>query len=627
MILIIAMLFMLLGHLLKWLRWELLIAVYEKPNHARLIQAMAMGQVMNVAVPFHLGYAFKVFWAGRTMKNGYPLAASTVIADVYLDTLTVGVVFAVLSALQIHVDEIRTSVWIYGMAALLLVGVTIAAVLFKTIIKKLVKMAAGIFNAEIELGILYTTYCFFENMKNIYREINPLRVAVFTVGTWGAYFLSYNAFAQYMQSLGYACTLTAVFNCIFSFQNSADYLLYMLVPALALLGLSWILSQRNQSDREKTRYRYVLPQLNPNEKLSFLEMYFQENEKRDYIQLYLNINKDVNVIRDYSAGSNATTILCMNEHGTFFRKYALGQDAKKLQEQIDWLDEFCPILPLPQILKRDFEQMYCCYDMAYNPQAVSFFHYIHSMPVSESWNVLRSVLNCLEQSIYEKRRRAADRETIARYIQNKVIKNIGLCKNGGKYLRALWDYDTIYVNGTAYPNLKTYWKLLGMRYLMEVFAKDCYAVIHGDLTVENIVCISGGGENGWYLIDPNTANLHESPFLDYAKLLQSLHGGYEFLMTVKEVEIHENNITFLFTRSSAYKELYEHFKQYLFRTFSREEVRSIYVHEIVHYLRLMPYKIQKDAKRAVVFYVGMLIVIDDVCKMFGVNSSLEEQAG
>lgn len=622
MILIIAMLLMLLGHLLKCMRWELLIAVYEKPNRAKLIQAMAMGQVVNTAAPFHLGYAFRVFWSGRTMKNGYPLAVSTVIADLYLDTLTVGVVFATLFVLRIHTDEIRTSVWIYTMAALFLVGATIAAILFKTVIKKLVKMVAGLFNPKIELGILYTTYCFFENMKNIYREINPLRVAALTVGTWGAYFLSYNAFAQYMQSLGYDCTLTQVFQRIFSFQNGAEYFFFMLIPALVLLGFSWILQQKTKGFADQTRYRYVLPQLNPNEKLSFLEMYFRENEKREYIHLYLNINKDVNVIRDYSAGSNATTILCMNERGTFYRKYALGQDAEKLKEQIDWLEKYAPILPLPQILKQDFEQMYCCYDMAYNPQAVSFFHYIHSMPVSESWNILRSVLNCLEQSIYRESRRAADRETIAQYIQNKVIKNIGLCKNGGKYLKALWDYDTIYVNGTAYSNLKRYRKLLGTEYLTEAFARDCYAVIHGDLTVENIVCIPGAGKNGWYLIDPNTANLHESPFLDYAKLLQSLHGGYEFLMTVKEVEIHENNITFLFTRSSAYKELYEYLKQYLLSTFSREEVRSIFFHEIVHYLRLMPYKIQKDTKRAVVFYVGMLIVIDDVYKMFEMDSSL-----
>lgn len=47
------------------------------------------------------------------------------------------------------------------------------------------------------------------------------------------------------------------------------------------------------------------------------------------------------------------------------------------------------------------------------------------------------------------------------------------------------------------------------------------------------------------LIDPNTGNIHESPLLDYAKLLQSIHGGYEFLMSVKNVSVEDNNINFI----------------------------------------------------------------------------------
>ena len=625
MILIVAILLMLLGHLFKLMRWKLFIAVYEKPNHANLMQAMAMGQMINAVFPFRMGYAFKIFQSGKKMKNGYPLAVSTVVADLYLDTLTVGAVFAVLFLLGIHVDEIRASVWMYGLIALLLAALTIVAVLFKRMIKRLVKYAAGIFNQTIELGILYTTYCFFENIKNIYREINMVRVAGLTIGTWSAYFLSYNAFAEYMQSLGYECTLTEVFNHIFSFQNSIQYVVFMMMPAVALLVFSGLSAVKNKKDKDKTRYRYVLPQLNPNEKLSFLEMYFKDDEKRAYIDQYLNINRDVNVIRDYSAGSNATTMLCMGEKGTFFRKYALGQDAAKLEEQIEWLDRYHQLIPLPQIIKRSFGTDYCCYDMEYNPHAVSFFQYIHSMPVSESWRVLKNVLDNLNKSIHSIDKRKADRSTIERYIQTKVIKNMERCKNGGRYLRALWDYDTIDVNGTVYPNLKTYQELLGKRHLEELFAGDSYAVIHGDLTVENIVCIHGKDENDWYLIDPNTSNLHESPFLDYAKLLQSLHGGYEFLMMVKDVEIEENQVKFLFPKSSSYKELYEHYKRYLMTHFSREDVRSIFYHEIVHYLRLMPYKIQKDAKRAVIFYVGMLIVIHDVEQMFGMESDFAER--
>ena len=50
-----------------------------------------------------------------------------------------------------------------------------------------------------------------------------------------------------------------------------------------------------------------------------------------------------------------------------------------------------------------------------------------------------------------------------------------------------------------------------------------------------------------------------------------------------------------------------------------EKTRSIYFHEIIHWLRLMPYKIEKDGKRAFLFYAGMLMVMDDVINMYGEN--------
>ena len=61
-----------------------------------------------------------------------------------------------------------------------------------------------------------------------------------------------------------------------------------------------------------------------------------------------------------------------------------------------------------------------------------------------------------------------------------------------------------------------------------------YSDIHGDLTIENLICRrESEKEKDYYIIDPNTGNVHDSPNLDYSKLLQSLHGGYEFLMNTK----------------------------------------------------------------------------------------------
>lgn len=87
-------------------------------------------------------------------------------------------------------------------------------------------------------------------------------------------------------------------------------------------------------------------------------------------------------------------------------------------------------------------------------------------------------------------------------------------------------------------------------------------------------------------------------------------------MATKEVNVHENNINFLFTKSSAYMELHKMLREYMLKHFGEKRTKSIYYHEIIHWLRLMPYKIAKDDKREVLFYAGLLIVLHDVIELF-----------
>ena len=146
--------------------------------------------------------------------------------------------------------------------------------------------------------------------------------------------------------------------------------------------------------------------------------------------------------------------------------------------------------------------------------------------------------------------------------------------------------------------------------LRNLFAKDPVGTIHGDLTIENIICRTDN--DSWYLIDPNTGNLHESPFLDYGKLLQSLHGSYEFMMKTPRVAVQDNRIDFQLTRSAAYDALLAAVMEDLSARYPREQVESILMHEVIHWLRLMPYKLNKDRKRAAMFYAGLVMVANDV---------------
>ena len=151
-------------------------------------------------------------------------------------------------------------------------------------------------------------------------------------------------------------------------------------------------------------------------------------------------------------------------------------------------------------------------------------------------------------------------------------------------------------------------KYFDINHLSEVFSKSPVCDIHGDLTIENIIC----DEDSYYLIDPNTGNILECPYLDLGKLFQSLHGGYEFLMRIREVSVYENRINFTFMRSSAYDELYQRLRQYIIDTYDDQVLRQVYYHELIHWLRLMPYKLNHLGDRSLIFYAGMLMVLNSI---------------
>lgn len=630
----VAILFLMAGHICKAWRWKKIIASYEEVDMASLLRILAVGQGINMVLPLRIGDIVRVWQLGRKyLKNGVVLAISSVFADVFIDTVTVGLAFTTLFLLGIHSSEVRGMALQYGILSITLVLLSILAIREKKYVKLVIQKIASLFNSEIERKILSATYTVFDNIKDTFQAVKVLQIGFMTVGVWSCYFLSYESFAHFLRELGFDFTLTKVFQTIFSMAGSSLLMecivnhrnirwlwwgfLYLLLPLCIVLLLSAVLRMYSgKKSRETQLYRKVLPQLNPADKLAFLNVYFSGKEE-DYIELYLTINQGVSILQDFSAGSNATTILCMNEQITFYRKYAFGEDAGKLWEQVEWLKKYNEKLPLPVILKECQAEAYCYYDMSYEKDTLGFFRYIHTSSVEDSWEVLKNVLYVLNVSLYPIREREAEYDIMQEYIEKKVWGNIRICREWGmKKFRKFYNSKMVIINGVPYKNIFCYQDMLCIEHLERIFLNDKYCEIHGDLTIENIVCRQGTTK-GWYLIDPNTGSLHETKFLDYAKLLQSLHGKYEFLMMVKNVQVIDNRIEFLFTGSTAYQQLYEKYRTYLFETFSYEEVRSIYYHEVVHWFRLMPYKIRKNPELAVVFYAGLLMVLADVEKMFG----------
>ena len=629
--LIIAIITLSLAHFIKILRWRLFIEIYEEPRNRNLIQALSLGYLINLFFPFRvIGDFFRAIYSGKKMKNSYSLSFSTVIVDRILDIITVGILFYIFYIFSIYNKQIEKSFRFYMLFSVLIISLIILFYFFKGYIKIISLKVASLFNANIELNILKFMWALIWNFKDIFLKINKFKILIITTLMWLLYTFSYYLFSLFLLSQNYNFRLVDIFFLLFSKDIfGTDFLLiekkvsiffyiYMITPIIIMLLISKFLKIKSYSkkvDIETEDYFNLFPNQDNKEKLEFLRKYFLDKDK-SYIDNYLKINQKITIIRDFSAGSNATTMLCMKKDEIFYRKYSF-EDIEKLYEQVEWIVENKKRkLPLPEIIRKEKTNNYCYYDMLYKPSSIPLFEYIHSTPFEETWEMIENILKKLEEVLYTNKLRKADTESINKYIDLKVWDNITKIYDS-KILKKLLRYDEVIINGKSYKNLSYYLKYLSKEYLYDIFRDDIYSDIHGDLTIENIICNLNTMEEKYYIIDPNSENINNSANLDYAKILQSIHGGYEFMMRTYDISIEENQINFLFIKSQAYSYLYKKLNEYMNSKFEKEKIRSIYFHEIIHWLRLMPYKLKKDGKRALIFYSGLLMVLDDVITMYG----------
>lgn len=618
--LVIAIVSLLAGHLMKVYRWWLFIELYEKPSVSVLLKSLSIAHAINFIIPFHVGDIFRIWYSGKRMVNGVKFSLATIIVEHYIDLIVLALLCVVLYVIGHNTMGMMVLLMTIAATVVLLTVVTMR---WDNKTKRAIVSFAEIFNSRIELRILGLTWTFVAIFKKLISSISKARVVASTGLMWVLYMMSYWCFAESLQSKGFYIRLRDVVDIFFN-QSSIinphlyDYggsltvltiyvSIYVLLPLLTIFIASYLYDKnKNAAISSGSNGNSVIPHVNSRDALSFLETFFKGNIGGAYLKGFLEVNKDVSILEDYSAGSNAVTLLCTDGTTTFYRKFAIGTDGEKLYDQIRWLQEHHQVIALPHIIKVKREDNYCFYDMEYKVNTQNFFTYIHTHNVEQSWTILKETLEVMRSRLYQFDDHA-DLSTINKYVEQKAVKNLNCIKNS-PILTDMLKYQDVYVNGVRYANLRSFERFFNINHLSEVFYESPICDIHGDLTIENIIC----DEDSYYLIDPNTGNILECPYLDLGKLFQSLHGGYEFLMRVRDVSVSENRINFTYMRSSAYDALYQCLRKYILDTYNEQVLCQVYYHELIHWLRLMPYKLNHLGERSLIFYAGMLMVLNNI---------------
>ena len=195
----IAVVCIIIGHIFKVKRWGLFISVYEEPSASNLLNAMTFGHTLNAVLPFRIGDIVRIVWSGRKIKNGYSFAFATVIADLYIDVITVGAMFFGLALIGKGGERLLEVSHFYMAVFLIIVPFTILCVLMRKQMKRVIGVVAGVFNERIEFRMLYVSYLCIASVKDIVRRISKARFIAYSMGIWVSYVVSYLVFAEAVQ--------------------------------------------------------------------------------------------------------------------------------------------------------------------------------------------------------------------------------------------------------------------------------------------------------------------------------------------------------------------------------------------------------------------------------------------
>ena len=621
-----AALCLLLGHVCKARRWQLLVRIYESTSLTTLLQSLATGYMVNFYVPLHLGDLLRIWTAGRRMENGLGFAASTVIVDRVLDVLVMTGIFGVFSLLRPDAAVNLAAQRYLVMLAVLLVFITLAAC-FSQAFKRLARTVCAIFNERIQYQLLFFAWSLISSFKALWQRVPKGRLLCDTLAMWSAYLCSYSLLARFLTAFGEAMTFRDVLLMMFApeglasstfamtfgqFTPATELLLfaYLWIPLVLIVAYA-LLSKRKQAQTQPVSTAKLLPQLRTSERLAFLNSYFS-GDSRSALREYLEMNADVAILQDYSSGSDASTMLCVRGGETVFRKYAVGAAAQKLRVQADWVEKYAAVLPLPRITHRQQSSLSFCYDMQYTEEGVGMFRYVYSHSTQNSWQILHEALETLTSRLHQPTRFTPPDGAFDDYYREKVEKNLAELRQS-RALRALCTPEYLTVNGTRVRNLPLLQPLLERERLREVFSGDTACEIHGDLTLENIICYTGGAHTPpYYLIDPNPNAAFRTNCMELAKLFQSLHGRYEFLEQGSVLTHGGGSIEFLFPESRQYQALLEQLCAWIREAYGERGLRSVFYHEIIHWLRLMPYRLRRNESSAPRYYAAMLLVMNDI---------------
>jgi Lysylphosphatidylglycerol synthase TM region len=603
---------LLFAHVIRAARWALLFPAREINRRFDLLLGLSLGYAINAIVPWRLGELARIWFVAHKASVRVSYVATTVVAERLTDLIVV-------SVFSIYVlADVNSRTWPIPiiLLSLSIIFITLLFLVHKSqIMRHFIWRIASIFNDRIRFACIDFSWSLSEMVMGG-TLVRP-RFVVTTVVMWVLYILSYAVFA-YASGDGLPSMIFAMLGSplrpaieqlAIGDKSAALILLgYTGFPVLGVLvyggmkqlpGILKVLNARR-------RYGWY----SGHRALSNARHHYKGETEYEYflVSLFSGNNKvatsfgleaidDGTVHKLFVGGSDAITAMVeVNEH-LVIRKFAVGSAGSKLKAQHDWLGTYrSESFPLVNVIRERQKIGSYHYDMPLVVPSNDFYDYIHTNPIEGSQRVLSEVIEHITLFHHQHNGGIADEKLVRKYLLEKVVNNATVILDFAKTFFS----DRYTINGAKF-DLNQWKYLLDLDWLSSQISRRSTTVVHGDLTIENIIIAPQNNPN-WYIIDPNPDNIFNTGLIDWAKLMQSVHLGYEGLNRNFSCSVEDSAIKLAFTKSQAYTELHNQLEALARAQQGEDGLREIYFHELINYLRLTPYKIRHDPKKGMCFF-------------------------
>ena len=668
-VLLVASVVQLAGHVLRAARTKVPIDNVRRGSLAGQFRHLSIGYLFNLVWPLRIGEVVRSYLVAKTLRISFLYTLLAVVLERLIDVVLVSVAFLVLMAVVGSTDfgVVPIAAVVALAVSLLLIASFAALVRENTVLMSAAWQATRWLNHDLENRARFKLWSVIFGFQRFFRQRRQLaRYGVYTLGSWacyvsaaaltvvtvfpslagreafvataapagvvspaigngapGAYAESVRAFTDGVSSLDGAAVAT--------FAAMSWVVLNVPVTLVAVVALFVNWARRTSAPltgAELAPSDGYVNKLGRDQDISgsmthFLDAYFQR-QRLSQVMHRLEVNGNVSLVRFFKGGSNAVTLLATSGDGELFvKKMVPPEYAHRLKNQYDWLADRADHRELVTVLREQHAADHYAIDLEYRPSSVPLFEYVHENAFDESAAKLSQVWSYMYDRVYDLGGLEHRPDVRDEYVSERFVMRVQAAADSHPALAQALKGERIVVNGQELDNFdRVLSRIQGHETAWDDLATfRSSAQIHGDLTVDNILVDLPSRDV--LIIDPSDDNQLRGPVIDFARHMQSLLYGYEFLNDDEDPVVlgeHQGRpeITYRDARSARYEELADHVATEIMpRRLTVPEQRAVLFHVGLFYGRMLTHRVAINSGTVLKYYGVCIQALNRFLEQYG----------